>query len=211
MILPIATVLALFMGAAPAFSQDLPEQPRNVPSNESLEGTIEGLANDAKNRRSLAKEILKSMGTTGQPGLNPALLKRLEGQVGTSEGTESPDRPKAKDPVESGIEPMSLMDARMNYSTVVETHLAANSPQGHWPYRDAKTGAVWPLGLQKIDERSLRELGANRFAGCVLFTRKDTGALVDMDLTVDFSGDIWKISAVKLHKVIKVQPEPQPD
>lgn len=99
------------------------------------------------------------------------------------------DRPE---PAAGGQEAMSLADARVNFATAVENHLKATAPKGPFPFQDVL------LNYDRVDETSVKEVSADRFVGCVLF-KDGKDKPVDLDLTVDFSGDRWRVVSVLPH------------
>lgn len=109
-------------------------------------------------------------------------------------------------------ESMSVSDARVNFGGVVETHLKAAAPRGGpFPYRDEASGKTRLLTYDRTDEGSVRELAADKFSACVFF--KDVHEKpVDLDFTVDFSGERWAVTAVGPHAEpapVKAPPRPK--
>jgi len=105
--------------------------------------------------------------------------------------------------------PMTLHDARINLPTIVETYISQNSPDGHFTMKD-KAGKTWKLDLEAIYDKGVHKVpGRERFAACAMF--REWGGLdrhVDVDFTVDFSGARWKVTEVKLHKLVDM-PKPK--
>lgn len=116
--------------------------------------------------------------------------------------------PKESDGGSSG--PMTADDARVNFASVVESFVAARSPNGFWPLKEKTTGNV--LHLVLIDKEPKKvdavEGSVARYTGQVLLRDQTTGDQVKASFTVDFSGSEWKVKSMKL--LGKVAPNKKP-
>jgi hypothetical protein len=99
----------------------------------------------------------------------------------------SPEPSEAAEPEELPPEPLSLKDARMNFSTVIETFYSQNSPKGYWLFDDA-AGKPLKLKLEAIDKGSIEAEEEGRYVGRVRFRDAGTSAKVAVRFTVDLSG-----------------------
>lgn len=92
--------------------------------------------------------------------------------------------------------PISLTDARTNFSTVVETFILLRSARGYFHFRDTKTGEELKLKLERIHKASVELLHGARYGGRVDFREMGTGREIYTNFSVDFGTDLW---AVKYH------------
>lgn len=128
--------------------------------------------------------------------------------VGADE--ESSDSPPAGAPKDSGAGkpapavadkprgPMSFKDARENYPTVVENYILQKGRNGLLPFKD-KNGRLWKLELEAVHTQPMRKLKKDVFTSCASM-HAGSDAL-DVDFTVDFSGDRWRVTSLYVHKV----------
>ncbi|MBI4422366.1 MAG: hypothetical protein HY554_01485 [Elusimicrobia bacterium] len=94
--------------------------------------------------------------------------------------------------------PMSLSDAKVNFATVVENFILEKSPKGYLPLKDASR-RIWRLELETVHAKPMRKLKSNVFTSCASM-RAGRDAL-DVDFTVDFGGEHWRVTQTHIHKV----------
>jgi hypothetical protein len=204
-----AASLCWLGAAALRAAEDGQDPPAPAQRNQTLDEAV-GLSQDSAGKsEALNAALLQALQKAGpDSGVDPTLMKSLKqalnpAEPGASAATASPsDQAEPAAQKEGPREAMGIPDARINFRTVVESKLAAESAKGFWSYQDPAGGRTWALAYRKVDESSLIERGSNLFSGCVLFKRKDPPAKVDLDFTVDFSGTHWEVTGVKVHSVV---------
>jgi len=97
--------------------------------------------------------------------------------------------------------PMTIDDARLNFGTVVESFIAAHSPDGYWPLKQKTTGKVLKLKLDKIEDKTVRQVRPGHFKGRAVLREIDEKRLVKADFFVDFSGMKWNVEKLSLVKI----------
>lgn len=95
--------------------------------------------------------------------------------------------------------PMSLDDARTNFSTVIEAFVAKRSEDGVWRFQE-KSGRVRSLRLEKIEVAELKTAGKGRFSGPVRMRDVKDGAVLRMNFVVDFGGERWEVVGMTMRR-----------
>ena len=194
-----ACLLAVFLlspALPPLQAQEDAEETPAKPRLDPIEGMINDMQKEADSRQALGHEIMQMV----RPGKKQAnfgdnLINR-DADIDAHK-TPRPPRPEAEAPDEG---PMELSDARINFAGVVESYVRGLSTNGFWLHKDAKTGKELRLAYRRVDDRRMREVGRNRFSSCVLF-RQSAGGPADLDITVDFGGDHWRVADVVVHSL----------
>jgi|GEM_PF-5096097 len=136
----------------------------------------------------------------------PAPPPNIEGQ-----SPDSSDRPADATPADeeeqSSSRPMTLDDARTNFSTIVESFVVEHSPDGYWPLRQKTTGKVLKLKFESILPKSVRDIKDGRFMGRAVLRGVAEDLTVKADFTVDFSGPQWKVEGMRLVSVTPAAPK----
>jgi hypothetical protein len=114
------------------------------------------------------------------------------GQEQAPAQTPAPEEPSAP------RGPIDFSTAKENYPGIVEAYISEHSENNAMPFKD-KAKRAWKLELQSVDIKTFKKLKENLYAACALM--RDGADALDMDFTVDFSGDHWHVSSVNLHKV----------
>ncbi|MFI5360411.1 MAG: hypothetical protein ACHQ49_00455 [Elusimicrobiota bacterium] len=117
-------------------------------------------------------------------------------------GDRSGDR---RDGGEERAGEMSLDDARVNFTTIVQAYVAKNSPDGYWPYVEKKAGKAaktWRLARPSVADDSVEKGESGIYSGRVTLRDARVARKFAFVFSVDFSGDNWK--------VVKVKPAPPP-
>ena len=115
---------------------------------------------------------------------------------GTEQSSPAADAAPAEEPQEQG--PIEASNAKENYPAIVEAYVNQHAVNGAMPFKD-KTKRVWKLELQTIDMTTFKRLRDNVYTACARM--RDGDNKLDLDFTVDFSGDHWHVSSVNLHMV----------
>ncbi|MCX5794546.1 MAG: hypothetical protein NTY77_03510 [Elusimicrobia bacterium] len=130
----------------------------------------------------------------------PSQLPELEGQPAQPAASIGKPGPAVVSDTEDqpASRPMSLADARMNFATVVESFIAAHSPDGYWPLKQKSTGKALKLRFESILPDSVREIQDGRFMGRAVLRDVEANIPVKADFTVDFSGHQWQVESLSL-------------
>ncbi|MCX5790388.1 MAG: hypothetical protein NTX64_18070 [Elusimicrobia bacterium] len=113
-----------------------------------------------------------------------------------SRGSPNPDAPAPEEPAATG--PVDFNTAKENFPGLVEAYISEHTVNDAMPFKD-KTKRVWKLELQSVDIKTFKKLKENLFTACVLM--REGADKLDLDFTVDFSGDHWHVSSINLHKL----------
>lgn len=119
-------------------------------------------------------------------------------QPGPPPDTGNDSGPSNSDSAPAG--PMTLDDARTNFSSIVDSFVAARSPNGFWPLKEKATGNVLHLVSVSSDPKTINPVdgSAGVYAGTVIFRDQNTGENVKTQFTVDLSGAEWKVKSMRI-------------
>lgn len=117
------------------------------------------------------------------------------------------EAPKAASDAGAGkparTEPMTLADAKLNFETVVRTHLADQDPPGLLEFEDPAAGRTRRLSFVSLKRETLQELGEGRYSALAVLREAKAKAPVELEITVDLSGERWAVAEVR-------RPGPKP-
>lgn len=89
----------------------------------------------------------------------------------------------------------SLPAARNRFASTVEGYVSSRAEDGLWSLKD-ETGRLRKLAFVSADKTSVVETGQGRYTGRARF--KEGKRAVDVELTVDASGQFWKVVDARL-------------
>ena len=179
-----------FVKPGAAVSEEVPVAPPNFGPGMSTpplgSGKLDPYGPRSKGPDDLRME--KEMAEGGEGGPDPGTpAEPLPPSGGGAAGDDEP------------LKPFTKQDAQINLPTVVQTYFAENAHDDVFPLRDGKTKQVWKLQLERVTK--IRPLGGSKYVGCAEMVTADNAHKLDVDFTVDFSSDRWRVKQVRIHIV----------
>ena len=175
-LLPMVLFSLASVSAAPAFSQDQP------PPGDYEEQHVTYVAEP--------------------PGIESPVEQPMRREVPQQAAPVAPPAPPAASasaPEETG--PVTMREARIEWSAAVESYVDGHSAGGGWRVRDRR-GRGWRLRLLKAREETVRETQPGFYTG--IATLKSAGGRahrLDMEFTVGFSMEGWKVQQYAIKKI----------
>jgi hypothetical protein len=98
---------------------------------------------------------------------------------------------------------ISIEDVAFNFQGVVDAYIQQRSAQGFWPVRESRSRRLWRIRDARVDTSLLRRIGPNRYKAPAMMSDVSGARTALAYFVVDFSGQHWKVVAMKLDRAIK--------
>jgi hypothetical protein len=133
---------------------------------------------------------------TGEDAGEENPYKRMTTEDVERQRANETDAPQTK---EESHPDVTVVDARDNIASLIQSFMARRMIDGAWPLRDKKTGLTRRLTLAGVEEKKTSPAtGDRRFKAPATLKDAESGELLPAEFVADFTGPDWKIVGMRL-------------